>query len=611
MNISDLNYIAGAVRPADEIKQANDYYASLEAGFLTSNSQGWMDYELKKIRAHEQLCHLKYKHNREAAKRSLEDYRLVQGRKSPTRNNRAKKDRISQRLRILNNARRGVTVLDSTEVFDNFQGMYELAEQHTPQILPPKGLIAKNTPDVSPVSLQLMERKWCNQFKAQLIVQTPPSAAPEPNTGTRYTEKLTGRSVGRIFEAAAYVSTLHGGFTTFVTLTFTPKQRARIFGGMVESSDVIGAYTPVEFKYDKLSKKWNVIKTLDTSLGKETSRFLDAAKKIYQRGWIASHTIKTTDKGHLYCDLDNVKVEGQGKESDFHYIWVAESPANEDGEPNPHVHLLLNWTVEPELFSAWSQRLESVWGHGFANIQRIKQPKAAGTYIIKAVGYAAKGDNLEQGLIKGNRYSIARCSRAPDWQCLTTFEADNITAVIKELGYKLEQWRKPLERKIRSLYAQKAQTIKAKSIAKNQGKAIDVLNKMQGRIIKLEKMALATNKEIRSRGVFASTSNRFCITFEGNNSQDKLDGFLLWAAGARGWSMQSRDNDFSDIKEQADEIYRGHYQHHLEKRCYWKSILNDPIPPQPTHTEIERQLSYSHYLMEQDEACRYQQAYLM
>lgn len=42
MNISDLNYIAGAVRPADEIKQANDYYASLEAGFLTSNSQGWI-----------------------------------------------------------------------------------------------------------------------------------------------------------------------------------------------------------------------------------------------------------------------------------------------------------------------------------------------------------------------------------------------------------------------------------------------------------------------------------------------------------------------------------------------------------------------------------------
>lgn len=121
-----------------------------------------MDYELKKIRAHEQLCHLKYKHNREAAKRSLEDYRLVQGRKSPTLKIRLKKDRISYRMRTISKARRGVTVLDCVEVFDNHQSLYELAEQHTPRILPPTGLIAKNTPDVSPVSLQLMERKWCN-----------------------------------------------------------------------------------------------------------------------------------------------------------------------------------------------------------------------------------------------------------------------------------------------------------------------------------------------------------------------------------------------------------------------------------------------------------------
>ncbi|MDN3683915.1 hypothetical protein QW180_07745 [Vibrio sinaloensis] len=53
-----------------------------------------------------------------------------------------------------------------------------------------------------------------------------------------------------------------------------------------------------------------------------------------------------------------------------------------------------------------------------------------------------KGENADQGLIRGNRYNIARCSRAPAWETLATFEADNITAVIKELGYKLEQWKK-------------------------------------------------------------------------------------------------------------------------------------------------------------------------
>ncbi|MBV1843652.1 hypothetical protein KSX29_23905, partial [Photobacterium ganghwense] len=75
--------------------------------------------------------------------------------------------------------------------------------------------------------------------------QTPSSAAPDAQQGERFTEKLTKRAVSKIFEAGAYVATCHGGFCTFLTLTFSQAERARIFSSMVEADDVNGDHTPV------------------------------------------------------------------------------------------------------------------------------------------------------------------------------------------------------------------------------------------------------------------------------------------------------------------------------------------------------------------------------
>jgi len=89
---------------------------------------------------------------------------------------------------------------------------------------------------------------------------------------------------------------------------------------------------------------------------------------------------------------------------EFAYIWVAENPRDE----NPHVHLLTNYRVprsEFEEFCAW---VESLWGHGWVPVERIKKPESAGRYILKAVKYALKGDSSEQGTIRGNRYGISR-----------------------------------------------------------------------------------------------------------------------------------------------------------------------------------------------------------
>ncbi|KHT65445.1 hypothetical protein RJ45_01000, partial [Photobacterium gaetbulicola] len=475
--INDLLYVAGAVQPHDITKMN---IASYDAGFFGSNSAEWLKHEQQKLNQFAQVHYVRTKgiakqgrelyaeHAREAAARSDGDNRLVQGRKSPTH---PKVVSISSRVGRLRKAQRRDIELVSTESHHNHDGLYDLPDAPTDKRLS---------------TVRLMHREWSGSYRILHQTQTRPGDAPDPQSGDRFTEKLTKRAVTKVFEAAAYVATCHGGFTTFLTLTFTRAQRARLFGSMVEgdpstgsygthtpihiernmaepvryiagpycyidtladdpaatvdiradgsvkvlnqNGDIAGTYTPT---FLKPKTAFTITKTAETSIGKEVSRFLDGIKKMFQRGWQG-------------IDTDGEPFELDGIAEPFHYIWVAECPANEHGEPNPHVHLIMNWQVDKKYFQAWSKRLESLWGNGFAHLERIRQPKAAGSYIIKAVGYAAKGENADQGLIKGNRYNIARCSRAPGWDCLANFEAHNMAAIIKECGYRLEHWKKPL-----------------------------------------------------------------------------------------------------------------------------------------------------------------------
>lgn len=675
MNQGELLHIAGAVMPLDRIKR-ND--ASYNAGFLGSKiysdqEQALLDSGLvKKIpiydrvsnrisrREHElelktdlyRARNYRSKHDREAAARIAEELSLVKGRKSPTKKFRLRKEAQIRRIRTLSKSLKPKLVLESPEAFYNYSQLYESTERYRPMVLNENGRRAQGETGRVPISMHLMHRAWNETYKFQAVTETPPSAAPAANIGERFSEKLTPRSVSKIFEAGAYTAACHGGFSTFVTLTFTKAKRLALFGGMLDADECrsMGANHPIVYKRNMVTvhpcagekKIWHPItdiggeyctvpykdnprprtmnhggviagpycdvkqkpeqeftmeKVLETTIGQEVSRFLDAAKKMYQRGWAADHTIQTDlDSGQKYCDLAKEKVPKYVQPSDvgptnspadFHYIWVAECPANEDGEPNPHVHLLLRWTVPEHLFSPWAKRLEKIWGHGFAKLERIRKPKAAGSYIIKAVSYAAKGANECQGLVRGNRYSIAKCSRAPNWETLASFDADNMTAIIKELGYRLEQWKRPIERQVRKLQAAKAQTIKAKSIAVNQNKPEDYQNRLYNRIIRLEKQAEKLNTIIKARGVHVSSKNRFCITFEGEDAKQKVDKFMLWATGARGWPLNCRDVDMSDIRHHARSVYECSYQRFLNRQSYWRAVLNDPlIPIEPDDSEL-------------------------
>ncbi|MCR9639665.1 hypothetical protein NB496_03275 [Vibrio alginolyticus] len=552
---------------AQDVTVTEKNIAAIESGFFSAPNREWMESESQKLKAFEQIHHLRTLESAKLGREALDEVQKVLGSSKGAKVGHGKRKHIE---RLITRSRRMPPRHKTiSHCGENITDEYNRrAQTQTGWTLKKEG--NKKRLEWQPIGKSrayLMRRDWSKQVKMQVVFHPSPSAAPEQQAGERFTEKLNPRAVKKIFESGAYVAACRGGFSTFLTLTFSPEQRAHIFGGESVTDEGF-AYCPIQ-----------------TTIGAEVSRFLNAAKKMYQRGF----EYDAKQFGMLNLDEGMTKVEGYGKESDFHYIWVAECPANEDGEPNPHVHLLLNWQVEPCHFRAWAKRIEALWGHGMAHLERIKYGEAASSYLIKAVGYAAKGENADQGLIKGNRYNIARCSRAPGWDVLASFDVDNITGIIKECGYKLAQWRKPLERQIKRKKDKKEEFIRAVDINKKKGN-VSAVQKLQKLISKIDNEVREVREHIKARGVFASSENQFAITFEGENSVEKMDAFLLWAHGARDWSMnatvfdpnneRSIDVDLTDIKQAAIEKYDAQFERFIDKQNNWKSLLNQETPPE-------------------------------
>ena len=76
-----------------------------------------------------------------------------------------------------------------------------------------------------------------------------------------------------------------------------------------------------------------------------------------------------------------------------------------------------------------------------------------------------KGD---QGLIRGNRYGISASARAPKWELLSSFEADNMIALIAEWREKLERRKAPVISRIRAARQQQDKDKKQIAILKKQ-----------------------------------------------------------------------------------------------------------------------------------------------
>lgn len=248
------------------------------------------------------------------------------------------------------------------------------------------------TPRETPGAWGIVEyREWAQEWRVRTQVYTTSGSAPPENYGERVTDALTERAAKIIAESCQYVATCKGGYRTFLTLTFDADWRARI-------------------------------ERQETTIQREVSRFLDGLTKIWRRGWSA----KTPD---------GERVGERGRTEPLLYCWVAECPKNDEGEDNPHVHVLLTWRVPYKLFPAWCARIEALWGRGFAHLEKIRAVNAAGGYMLKALGYMTKGKDADagQGRIRGNRYNLSAAARAPAWVVIERAQLHALGALIADV----------------------------------------------------------------------------------------------------------------------------------------------------------------------------------
>ncbi|MCW3173759.1 hypothetical protein [Shewanella subflava] len=434
-------------------------------------------------------------------------------------------------------------------------------------------LIAFDTNKTAVANLSF--RAWSDEYRIRVASDASPSKAPPQQSGDRVTKFLTTKAAKNILDSGAYVSAVRGGYTTFLTLTFSGKARRRIING-------------------------------ESTIGAECSRFFDAMQKMYQRGWIAEKVI--LPKSELKTDMftgdfdcianDEETIPPSGEPLD--YLWVAEAPAKEkiiksktnqfgqtfdciDARPNPHCHVLLRWQVEPHLFRAWAKRIESIWGQGFAKLERIKNADAASGYMLKALGYLLKGEESEQssqGTIKGNRYNISKPARALPWEHIASFHAEHMASIIGEVKAKLERKAAPTVHAMKTEYKKLTNTIKQKAIFKNQGKQTATIDAK----IKLIELKIRRFKaHLRKSPVRAFD---YMVTFKGKYPLKK---FMDFAIGARFWNCDDAaspksprrlpENLLTATVDGVKKSFSKVRNRILELESYWRAKLAEVLPP--------------------------------
>ena len=281
---------------------------------------------------------------------------------------------------------------DQARVIHNHQWMLETGEVAGPASVEEYEPRKLKTPHGSPGCRAVIEfRDWCDEWRLRTEVDGQNMKPPE-QAGDRVSELLSHRGARKIAESCEFMHQTQGGYKTFVTGTFTPEVRELIANG-------------------------------DTTIQKEVSRTLNSLQKMYQRGW-------TTQAGE--------RVEGH--KNGLSYCWVVEVPKNEQGEDNPHIHMLLGWRVEYKHFAEWSQRIEAIWGNGYFHLEKIKDSTCAGAYMAKAAGYLSKAqDSDTQGEVTGNRYGISATARAPGWITYAKTQLDIASQLIVDVYDHLTQ----------------------------------------------------------------------------------------------------------------------------------------------------------------------------
>ena len=349
-----------------------------------------------------------------------------------------------------------------------------------------------------------------------------------------------------------------------------------------ETVDVTGRYCPLAWHQGEIltgipeAEGLHSLKPA-TTMQKEASRFFDAAQKIYGRGMdyiegrdytLADGTKWTinsvnTEGQPLRCRLpghptgayamcevhvfENEKgkkvFERKGNASiprhvrdaavpgapftliklklePMRYGWAAENPKNDKGQDNPHIHIIMDWKVPMGAFRDWAARLEGVWGQGFARLERLRDAKAAGCYLLKAAGYLTKGADTAQGWIVGNRYFVSSTARAPKFQGVAVLPYGQLPMLMEHAA---EHQREALNPIRRAREAARVAMIDAKAKKNRTGLGI-----LTGRI-------KAFTQQIEGRKIIAG---KWQMLLKGTRG---LWDFLAWAGEKADTQQQGRE----------------------------------------------------------------------
>lgn len=317
------------------------------------------------------------------------------------------------------------------------------------------------------------QRKWADEVRVRSQVEGANGTPPPAQEGPRISEWLTDNGLRKLTDSAAYVAAQRGGYTTFVTLTFDDQGRERLEKGK-------------------------------TTIQREASRCFDAWAKMYQRG---------------------LKRQGiAGNSDDFDYLWVVEVPDNEQGEPNPHLHVLMRWAVPFDKFEGWAGRLEKAWGQGFAHLEKIKDGKSAGAYIAKAIGYLCKAQGKsDQGTVRGNRYGISKSARAPGWELLSKNQLDCMSQLIADIYDHLSYTNGPDYKARKQLNEQSAaMKVEASEQRKRLGK-----KKSPAWVVKKQKKIAAALEKVRAKlDAVPVRASKYQVILKG---EEATKTFFKWA----------------------------------------------------------------------------------
>jgi hypothetical protein len=350
-------------------------------------------------------------------------------------------------------------------------------------------------------------REWSDEWRVMTRVDGTVGTPPPLQSGDRTSCILSDRAARKIADSSAYMASKGTGYTTFVTGTFDQSARDRIANNK-------------------------------TTIQREVTRTMDALKKMYQRGWTTDNTGKRLD----------------GHSEPLAYCWVVEIPMNDNGEINPHVHIMMEWSVDYEDFQPWRKRIESIWGNGYFHLEKIKDPLCAGAYMAKAAGYLSKANGqTDQGEVTGNRYAISKAARAPEWYTIGEYEMGIMGSLIREVYDSITDKHAALfyERKRLNL-ARETIRVQAKTAQeKNSGKyPLRAKQKLQ----QIGQSLMAVRQKINALPVRAT---KYQLILKGSAT---FNWFMGWSK-AGGWSPNDRPDS--------------HWLHRLKQRIYLRKRQRD------------------------------------